>query len=110
MTEAGIDRKRGREKVLMGRMIALYCRKKHGQKALCAECAALESYARRRSDLCPRMAHKAFCLNCPSPCYRPDMREKIREVMRFSGPRMLIHRPWDALRHTAHSIRGKQKA
>lgn len=103
MTQARIDKKRAREKALVGRMIALYCRKKHGQGALCDECAALQAYAHQRSDRCPRMARKTFCLHCPSPCYRQDMRAKIREVMRFSGPRMLLYRPLDALRHSAHS-------
>jgi hypothetical protein len=27
------------------------------------------------------------------------MREKIKEVMRFSGPRMLLYHPLDAFRH-----------
>ena len=36
---------------------------------------------------------------CNVHCYRPDMREKIREVMRFSGPLMIFHHPMEALRY-----------
>ncbi|MDR2525428.1 MAG: nitrous oxide-stimulated promoter family protein, partial [Oscillospiraceae bacterium] len=32
-------------------------------------------------------------------CYRADMREKIRAVMRYAGPRMLLHHPVMAIRH-----------
>ena len=93
------ERKRRREKETVSRMIALYCRKNHGGKVLCPECAALDAYARSRSDHCPFMETKTFCSNCRVHCYKPDMREKIRQVMRFSGPRMLLYHPVMAIRH-----------
>ena len=66
----------------MGEMIALYCKKRHGGKhGLCPECQALLDYARSRSDKCPFMETKTFCSNCPVHCYKPEMREKIRQVM-----------------------------
>ena len=82
-------------------MIALYCRKNHDTKKgkLCAECAELTEYARQRSNKCPFMENKTFCSNCRVHCYKPEMREKIRAVMRFSGPRMIFHHPVAALRH-----------
>lgn len=91
--------KREREKQLVSQMIALYCRKNHGSKTLCPDCAALDAYARLRSDKCPFMETKTFCSNCTVHCYRPEMREKIRAVMRFSGPRMIFHHPIVAVRH-----------
>ena len=39
--------------------------------------------------------------------YKPDMREKIREVMRFSGPRMLFYHPIMAIRHVMESRKEK---
>ena len=43
--------KREREKRMVSQMIALYCRKKHHTRGtLCSDCAALESYARSRSE------------------------------------------------------------
>lgn len=101
--------KREREKVIVSRMIALYCRKNHGGKTLCPDCAALDAYARQRSDKCPFMEAKTFCSNCRVHCYQPEMREKIRAVMRFSGPRMLFHHPIPAIRHMIESHKEKRR-
>ena len=101
--------KREREKVIVSRMIALYCRKNHGGKTLCPDCAALDAYARQRSDKCPFMETKTFCSNCRVHCYQPEMREKIRAVMRFSGPRMLFHHPIPAIRHMIESHKEKRR-
>ena len=105
-----VQSKREREKKIVSEMIALYCRKKHGTKGeLCADCAALSDYAKIRSDKCPFMETKTFCSNCRVHCYKPDMREKIREVMRFSGPRMLPVHPVMAVRHVIESKREKRR-
>lgn len=105
-----VQSKRQREKEMVGEMIALYCRKKHGtRKGLCPECEALLEYACRRSDCCPFMETKTFCSNCKVHCYRPEMRQKIREVMRFAGPRMLFVHPVAAVRHLIESRREKKR-
>lgn len=105
-----VQSKREREKKIVSEMIALYCRKKHGTKGeLCPDCAALSDYAKIRSDKCPFMETKTFCSNCRVHCYKPDMREKIREVMRFSGPRMLPVHPVMAVRHVIESKREKRR-
>ena len=80
-------------------MVALYCAHHHGTTAPCEECAELVSYADRRLDLCPYGAEKPSCTNCPIHCYKPDPRERMREVMRFAGPRMLARHPWLAVLH-----------
>lgn len=91
-------------------MIALYCRNKHGKRqGLCPNCAALDSYARERSDKCPFMETKTFCSNCKVHCYKPEMREKIRAVMRFSGPRMMFHHPVMAVRHVLETKKEKKR-
>lgn len=106
MKATEIEMKREREKEVVSLMIALYCHKKHGTKeGLCKECGELRAYARLRSDKCPFMATKTFCSNCRVHCYKPQMREKIREVMRFSGPRMLFYHPLMAIRHVIESKR-----
>lgn len=75
-----ITRKREQEKRVVSEMIALYCHKHHGAKhGLCDDCAALEEYARSRSDHCPFMETKTFCANCRVHCYKSEMREKIRK-------------------------------
>ena len=101
MDKAKIEKKRQREKETVSLMIALYCHGHHGTrgKTLCPECAALDAYARSRSDRCPFMEMKTFCANCRVHCYKPEMRGKIREVMRYSGPRMMLHHPVMAARH-----------
>lgn len=105
-----IESKREKEKELVSQMIALYCRKKHGgRKKLCAECARLDSYARMRSDKCPFMDTKSFCSNCRVQCYKPEMKEKIREVMRFSGPRMIFYHPVSALSHVIETRKEKRR-
>ena len=104
------ESKRRREKEMVSRMIALYCRKQHHSKGgLCPECAELAEYARQRSDKCPFMETKTFCSNCRVHCYKPEMREKIRAVMRFSGPRMLFSHPAAAIRHMIETRREKRR-
>lgn len=105
-----VQNKREREKKIVSEMIALYCHKKHGTIGrICDECAALNAYAQMRSDKCPFMETKTFCSNCKVHCYKPEMREKIREVMRFSGPRMLTVHPVMAVRHVIESKREKRR-
>lgn len=105
-----IQSKREREKRTVALMIHIYCKKKHGaKKGLCSECRALNDYAMLRSDRCPFMETKTFCSNCRVHCYKPAMREKIREVMRFSGPRMIWHHPVMAVRHVIESKKEKKR-
>ena len=105
-----VESKREREKAVVSEMIALFCRAQHGTRSgLCDACAKLDSYARARSERCPFMEEKTFCSNCSVHCYRPDMRERIREVMRFSGPRMITRRPVMAVRHVIEMRREKKR-
>lgn len=105
------ETRRAKEKNVSSLMIELYCRKQHGTKksCLCSECSALEKYVFARIDHCPHMETKTFCSVCRTHCYRPDMREKIRDVMRFSGPRMLFYHPVLAIRHVMLTIKEKKR-
>jgi hypothetical protein len=104
-----VEEKREREKRIIEEMIRLYCRKKHGTgQMLCPDCEALLTYARLRSEKCPFMESKTFCSNCKVHCYKPEMREKIRDVMRFAGPRMLFVHPILAISHVIESRREKK--
>ncbi len=107
---SAVETKRQREKKTVAFMIKLYCRKKHGTKnEICPDCKALSEYAAMRSDKCPFMESKTFCSNCKVHCYKPDMREKIRGVMRFSGPRMIFYHPIMAVRHVIESKKEKRR-
>ena len=102
--------KREREKRTVSLMIRTYCRGRHGtRQGLCPECQALQEYALLRADLCPFIETKTFCSNCRVHCYKPAMREKIRAVMRYSGPRMLFSHPGLGVRHGIESIREKKR-
>ena len=91
------EAKRAREKKTVSLMISLYCKKK------------LNAYANSRSDKCPFMESKTFCSNCRVHCYNPEMRAKIREVMRFSGPRMIFRHPISAIFHVIEAKKEKKR-
>lgn len=116
MTPEEISKKREGEVEVCTLMIGLYCKKKHGMKGamrgageMCADCRALAEYVSQRVERCPFMETKTFCAFCRVHCYKSEMREKIRVVMRFSGPRMIFHRPVLAFRHLALTVREKRK-
>jgi len=88
-------------------MIELYCSSKHGGGSLCGECAGLLSYAMVRLDNCHFGEGKPTCANCAVHCYSGGNRERVREVMRFSGPRMIYRHPLLAISHLLDG-RGKQ--
>ena len=94
MNQNNIAAKREQEKRIVSLMIRTYCRGHHGtRQGLCPECQALQEYALLRADRCPFIETKTFCSNCRAHCYRLEMREEIRKVMRFSGPRMIFYHP-----------------
>jgi hypothetical protein len=89
-------------------MIALYCEDHHHAKGeLCEACRELVEYARLRLKSCPFQENKTTCGNCFIHCYKPKLREKIREVMRYAGPRMLWHHPLLAIGHMMDGRRKK---
>lgn len=105
-----VESKCEREKVIVSQMIKIYCRKKHKSKnGLCNECKKLDEYAKQRSDKCPFMEIKTFCSNCKVHCYKPQMREQIRKVMCFSGPRMMLYHPILAVKHMIESKKEKKR-
>lgn len=94
-----IMRKIKYEKRTVEYMIRLYCRKKHGHKVVCDDCRKLMIYTSQRLDKCPFGDEKPACRNCEVHCYKSDMRDKIQNVMRFSGPRMILFYPIDYVKH-----------
>ena len=95
-TPKNLDQKRADEKMLVSEMLALY--------------RQLHDYALTRIDKCPFMETKTFCSACKVHCYKPEMREKIRAVMRWAGPRMLPVHPVLSIRHAAVTLRSKREA
>lgn len=101
MTERSARARVERERRTIEAMISMYCRDHHGpgEGGLCDGCEALRAYAGERLDRCVFKLEKPTCVKCPVHCYRAEMREAVRVVMRYAGPRMLREHPVLAIRH-----------
>lgn len=80
-------------------MIRLYCRKKEGNKELCPNCQSLLEYSHTRLNRCPFGETKPTCRLCTVHCYKPEMRKRMQELMRYAGPRMIFYHPTAAILH-----------
>ena len=69
-----------------------------GQHMVCADCRELLAYAVARRMHCP-LDPKPVCKHCPVHCYKPDYREQVKQVMRFSGKHLLLRGRLDLLWH-----------
>lgn len=88
-------------------MTALYCRDLHHPPAgtLCADCQELQEYALQRLQRCPFQEDKSTCAKCRVHCYQPALRERVRVMMRYAGPRMLRRHPMLAVLHLLDGLR-----
>ena len=100
-----------KEKKLIPVMIKKYCHGMHKTKGkeICADCHELTEYALFRLEKCPFKVDKKFCSFCKIHCYKPEMREKIKAVMKYSGPRMLLSHPIFAISHVVQMIKYKKQ-
>ncbi|MFA5183020.1 MAG: nitrous oxide-stimulated promoter family protein [Syntrophales bacterium] len=94
-----MNRRIDRETETIRKMIGIYCRDHHPNNDLCPDCRQLLEYAEKRTNSCPFGKDKPVCADCPVHCYKPEMRKRIREVMRYAGPRMICRHPLLAIRH-----------
>ena len=109
-TMASQSRRIQREKRTIRAMIAIYCRG-HGHRPgpVCPQCQELMDYALARLDRCPFGPEKTTCATCPIHCYKPAMRQRVREVMCYAGPRMMVRHPLLAVLHTLDGLVRKPK-
>ena len=112
----GISKRRGKtrltdvgpiiqqEKDTVEKMIRFYCNGNHStlENELCSDCGSLLIYAHKRLDVCRYSEDKPTCRKCPTHCYNPEKRKTIRQVMRYSGPRLVIRAPITWIRHYFH--------
>ncbi|MBE0418159.1 MAG: nitrous oxide-stimulated promoter family protein [Coriobacteriia bacterium] len=126
MHDAGVSK----DTRLLGDFSAIYCRGNHsdavrtplqsdgavlgvyGRKlpVVCDECAGLLRYAEKRRAYCPKDP-KPFCSYCDTHCYSGEMREFMRDVMRYSGPRSVTRgHAMDSMRHLIEGRRAKREA
>lgn len=104
-----MDIKREKEMKTVRIMIIKYCK---GHKHLdppCINCSELIQYAENKIENCPFIAIKTYCSNCEVHCYSPEMRTRIKEVMRYSGPRMLFSHPIMVIDHLYQGLKYKMK-
>lgn len=104
--------RREREAIIVRHMIDIYCNAHHnverGRKSRCESCSALIEYAGKRLQKCKFGDSKPVCKECPVHCYSLSMRENMKQVMRWSGPRMLYKKPLYAFIHMIDSQRAQK--
>ena len=98
---------------ILAEFIRVFCNRRHGTQPkfiwnevdlgikspqLCDDCSKLLSYSVARRELCP-LGPKPSCKNCEIHCYAPEYRQKIREVMKYSGKYLILHGRLDLLFH-----------
>jgi hypothetical protein len=81
-------------------MIKMYCKGNHKKDlAPCNNCRELFDYASHRIINCKLGDSKTTCARCKTHCFKPEFRQRIRQVMRYSGPRMFFRHPYLAILH-----------
>jgi len=106
-----LDKKKTKDLKVLAGFISIFCRENHrladkdtfyirddrlrralGNKesVLCQDCCKLLDHGIAKLLLCP-YDPKPMCKKCVTHCYAPGYRERIREVMRFSGLYLIKH-------------------
>ena len=93
------------EQRITRKMMSIYCKSHHGRKELCNTCTHLLYTAHQKLEKCHWGENKPTCFSCSTHCWSGDDQQKIKEVMRFSGPRMLLYHPIDVIIHLIHQIK-----
>lgn len=95
-----------REQQTVETMIYIYCKSNHHtEKVPCDKCYELIHYAKDRVEHCQFGENKSICGKCKRHCYKPQMRQEIREVMRTTGYKMLYKHPVMLLHHVVDIIK-----
>lgn len=111
-----LTRKERKDLKVLALFTAVYCRTHHGggsrlepaerelrglgleRHRLCGQCRDFLHYALTRRLRC-RLDPKPVCKHCRIHCYRPGHRERVREIMRFAGRRLIMRGRFDLLWH-----------
>ena len=91
---------------ILEKFIQVYCDTKHkdfektivNNLDLCEECFETLNYSILRREFCS-LNPKPSCKNCDIHCYKPDQRQKIKNIMRYSGMHMIKRGRLDWLIH-----------
>jgi len=113
-----LDRKKSKDIRVLVNFISIFCRENHrtatkdifpvrderlrpifsNDVRLCQDCSKLLNHGIAKLLLCP-YDPKPMCKKCETHCYAPGYRERIREVMRFSGLYLVKHGRLDLMIH-----------
>jgi len=113
-----MDKTLQRDLKTLANFIDVYCRHRHRDAAkspaklkthdleaivgrsplLCPACLKLLAHAFVKRSRCP-MQPKPACKHCPQHCYHPIYRQQIREIMKFSGRKLVLSGRLDYLYH-----------
>jgi hypothetical protein len=99
-----------KERKTIAVMIRMFCGAHHGTSGdqLCAACEELQDYAEERLNRCPFSENKGACSKCKIHCYKPEMRKRVTEVMRYAGPKMIARHPLLAVDHLLKTVRSQK--
>jgi Nitrous oxide-stimulated promoter len=87
------------EKITIQMMIELYCRNNHRNTIyLCDDCSKLLSNATTLINNCP-YSPKPACGACKNNCFSVEHKKRMKQVMKYSGPKMLFRHPILTIKH-----------
>lgn len=114
-----LNSKKERDIRILSDFVSIFCRENHQEMAketflirderlrrtlnhdslqLCHDCSKLLNHGIAKLLLCP-YDPKPMCKKCPTHCYATGYRERIQEVMRFSGLYLIKHGRLDLMAH-----------
>ncbi|MFW8052875.1 nitrous oxide-stimulated promoter family protein [Vagococcus fluvialis] len=96
------------EKKTVAAMIDIYYKQYHDEEHLIERDDVLE-YAMTRLNYCRFGEEKPTCKVCPVHCYKKSYQEKMKLIMRYSGPRMLLYHPIMSVEHFLKEWHYKRK-
>jgi hypothetical protein len=115
----GLNGKKKKDIEVLSNFVSIFCREKHPLETkdtfcikderlrralgsqellLCLDCRKLLNHGIAKMLLCP-YDPKPMCKKCQTHCYAPGYRERIREVMKFSGLYLIKHGRLDLMVH-----------
>ena len=116
---ARLDSKKAKDLKVLADFMSIFCRENHRAEVrdafpikddrllqtlaskgllLCQDCQKLLNHGIAKLLLCPYNP-KPRCKKCVTHCYAPGYRERIREIMRFSGLYLIKHGRLDMIVH-----------
>jgi len=109
--------KKRKDILVLANFVNVYCRENHKETAkqtfhvadedlkvrlrglnLCPDCSRLLEHGIAKLTMCP-YDPRPSCRKCKTHCYAPGYRDKVRQVMRFSGTYLIKHGRLDLLLH-----------